>query len=93
MGYWLIDVNGEYLGDMATTIGMDGLRKYATKAEAFNLLGFMEKGSALVTTALVDEIKRLRPTDSNVRTILDNLVLMLDKAELAVIIQDGVNVR
>jgi hypothetical protein len=92
MGYYLIDVNGEYLGDIATTIGLDGLYKYAKKAKAYNLVGFLEKGAALVNTALMEEVKGLRPTDADVRTILDNLVSMLNEAELMVIIQDGVNV-
>lgn len=91
MGYYLIDVNDTYLGDLATTIGMDGLYKYAVKARALNLQGFLDKGAALVTSVLVEELKALRPQDTNVRSIVDNLVRMLDKADLAVIIQDGVN--
>ncbi len=89
----MVDVNDTYLGDVATTIGMDGFYRYAKKVGALNLVGFLDKGAALVTTALVEEVKGLRPTDADVRSIVDNLLRMLDKAELAVVIQDGVNVR
>lgn len=92
MSYGLIDVNGKYLGDMATTSGMDDLYVYAVRAGAHNLVGFLDKGAALVTQALVEEIRALRPQSTDVRKTLDNLFRMLDGAELCVIIQDGVNV-
>lgn len=90
MGYYLIDVDNNYLGDFATAFGIEELRKYATKVQALNLLGFLEKGAALITAVLINEVKGLRPTDENIRGILDNLVRMLDDADLCVIIQDGV---
>lgn len=86
-----MDVDGKYLGDMATTFGMDELYAYAMRSGALNLLGFLDKGAALVTATLVEELKALRPQKADVRDIVDNLVRMLDRAELCVIIQDGAN--
>lgn len=93
MSYRLIDVNERYLGDLASTVGMDGLRRYAERAKAEELLGFLDKGAALVTGALMEELEGLRPKDPRVREILSGLVDMLERAEFCVLIEDDVNER
>lgn len=91
MSYFLYDADGKYLGDLATTIGLFELRKYAQKGKFYNLLGFLDKGAALVTQVLIEELKGMRPSNADMREIIDNLIKMIDEAELCVIISDGVN--
>lgn len=91
MSYGLYDADEKYLGDFATAMGLLNLRKYAAKVKAVNLAGFLDKGAALVTTALVEEIKALRPADLDVKDTIQGLLRMLDAAELCVIISDGAN--
>lgn len=89
MAYYLVDVNGKYLGDFTTPSGLEKLYKYAMKIKAYNLAGFLEKGAALVTTVLVKEIQDLRPQNPEVKEVLNNLIQMLNVADLCVIITDG----
>ena len=91
MSYVLYDADDKYLGDLATTRGLDGLYKYANRVDASHLADFLEKGAALVTQSLIDEVQKLRPADLDIRHILDNLIKMLNDAELCVIISDDVN--
>lgn len=91
MSYYIYDADDNYLGDLATTIGLEELRKYAEKNKFYNLLGFLDEGAALVTTVLIEELKSMLPKNAELREIIDNLIKMVNKAQLCVIITDGVN--
>jgi|PlaIllAssembly_1097288.scaffolds.fasta_scaffold146490_4 hypothetical protein len=93
MEFALFDVNKKYLGEFTDSKGMKDLHKYARKAKATNLKGFLEQGAALVTTVLTKEIQALRPPTAKLRDLLDNLVRMVNDAELCVIISDGADVE
>lgn len=90
MSYQLYDVNG-YLGDMATTTGLRDLREFIETKGNKATKGLMELGSSLITDDLIAGLKALVPEDAEVRTTLKNLVSMVNKAELVVIINNGID--
>lgn len=90
MSYQLYDVNG-YVGDLATTTGLQDLSDFIMKKGTKAPKGLMELGSSLITTDLVNGLKMLAPEEASVKTTLKNLVSMVNKAELVVIINNGID--
>jgi hypothetical protein len=90
MSYTIRDIN-DYKGDFATLAGLEELREYAAKRDLFHISGFLEKGAALMTEVLVEEVKSAKPASKTLRATLENLSDILDRSELVAIIQDGVN--
>lgn len=91
MPYYIVDADEKHQGDLGTSTGIEELKKYASKQKLFHLGGFLAKGAALITEVFVEEVKAAKPASKDLRDILDNLSNILQKSELCVIIQDGVN--
>ena len=90
MGYYIEDVN-DYQGDLATSLGLEELKKYAASRKLFNIVGFITTGAALITEVLMEEVRSAKPANKNIRKTLEDLLVTLEKSELAVYIRDGVN--
>ena len=90
MTYYIRDVE-DYVDDFTTIAGLEELRKYATQRKMYHLLGFLDKGAALITEALMNEVKEAKPASKDLRETFEGLIDILERCELVAIIQDGVN--
>lgn len=90
MSYQLYDANG-YVGELATTMGLRDLSEYIMDKGNKATKGLMELGSSLITDDLVNGLKALVPEETSIKTTLKNLISMVNKAELVVIINNGID--
>lgn len=90
MSYQLYDVNG-YVGDLATTSGLQELREFVEKTDNEVVFAFLRIGAGLMTKELIDGIKNLKPREANVRETVENLAKMIGSCRLIAIISDGLN--
>jgi len=88
MSYALCDING-YVGDLATTIGLEQLVQHAERKKKSNIIAFFEEGSALVTQVLLDEINSLRPKSKDLLSTVSNFQKLAEKCNTVMIIDQG----
>ena len=93
MTYQLYDAEG-YVGDLATTTGLQEMQEFVEEQPgARNVKGFLEKGAALVTDELIEELQGLSLEGASAevrssRSTLQQLVLLCDTVA---IVSDGLN--
>jgi len=92
MSYQLYDVKG-YLGDFATADGLKQLREAIYSKGENAAFEFLELGASLITDELEENLKDLikKIKEPSVKETLKNLIKLMNGAELAIIINDGLN--
>lgn len=90
MSYYLYDING-YLGDLATNTGLQDLSEFIEMKGNKATNGLIELGSSLITDDLVNGLKALVPEEASIRATLKSLIAMVNRAELVVIINNGID--
>ena len=93
MTYQLYDAQG-YVGDLATTTGLQELREFVdSQSGAENIKGFLDKGAALVTDELIEELGKLplAAATKEVKGTVDTLRQLILLCDVVAIINDGLN--
>lgn len=90
MSYQVYDENG-YVGDFATTKGLDDFMKWLQSTEDDDLIDFAENAIYIVPEALAETLVQYQPPLGDIRKTYDNFLELLPKCEGIVMISDGLN--
>ena len=90
MSYFVYDENG-YVGDFATTKGLNDFMKWCESIPDIDLQDFVEKGMAIFPLALRETLREYDPPLGEIKKTYDNFIELLPKCKGIVMISDGIN--
>jgi hypothetical protein len=90
MSYYVYDENG-YVGDFATTKGLDDFMKWCETIEDIEVREFAENASHIHPEALHESFEVYDPPEGDIKKTYDNFLSILPKCKGIVIVSDGVN--
>jgi hypothetical protein len=90
MSYYIYDENG-YVGDFATTKGLDDFMKWCEGVEDIDVSGFAEEGMSVYPDALKESLELYDPPEGDIKKTYDNLLKLIPECQGVVIISDGSN--
>ena len=90
MSYQVYDENG-YVGDFATTKGLDDFMKWCESTNDVDLIEFSKEGMYIYPLALYEILAEYDPPLGDLRKTYDNFLELLPKCKGIVIVSDGAN--
>lgn len=90
MSYQVYDESG-YVGDFATTKGLDDFMKWCETLEDIEIRDFAENASYIYPEALQEAFEAYDPPAGDIQKTYENFLSLLPKCKGIVIISDGIN--
>ncbi len=90
MSYYVYDENG-YVGDFATTKGLNDFMKWAESTEDGELVALAENAMYIFPMAIKESLEAFDPPLGEIKDTYDNFLELLPKCQGIVIISDGLN--
>lgn len=90
LDYQIYDING-FVGSLTTIAGLEQFRKYVFRfGEHQALKELIDKGVSIITQELIDDIFSIKSEDKNIQKTIAILQKLIEKADTAIIISDGI---
>jgi hypothetical protein len=90
MSYQVYDENG-YVGDFASTKGLDEFMKWLSTTDDDELVVFSENSIYIFPMALKEVLEEYDPPAGDIKLTYDNFMELLPKCQGLVMISDGLN--
>lgn len=90
MSYCIYDENG-YVGDFATTKGLDDFMRWCRSVEDIDLQEFANDGMYIFPEALKESLEIYDPPTGDIKKTYDNFLQLLSKCSGIVIVSNGAN--